>query len=64
MKKTSILLASTIMILAVIVAIVGVTAAWFGNQYIYNEVIDVSSANPENGEGANSDNGNDSSAGN
>ena len=49
MKKTSILLASTIMILAVIVAIVGVTAAWFGNQYIYNEVIDVSSANPENG---------------
>lgn len=49
MKKTSILLASTIMILAVIVAIVGVTAAWFGNQYTYNEVIDVSSANPENG---------------
>ena len=37
------------MILAVIVAIVGVTAAWFGNQYTYNEVIDVSSANPENG---------------
>ena len=49
MKKTSILLASTIMILAVIVAIVGVTAAWFGNQYTYSEVIDVSSANPENG---------------
>ena len=49
MKKTSILLASTVMILAVIVAIVGVTAAWFGNQYTYNEVIDVSSANPENG---------------
>ena len=49
MKKTSILLASTIMILAVIVAIVGVTAAWFGNQYTYNEVVDVSSANPENG---------------
>lgn len=37
------------MILAVIVAIVGVTAAWFGNQYTYSEVIDVSSANPENG---------------
>lgn len=48
MKKTSILLASSIMILAVIVAIVGVTAAWFGNQYIYNGAVEVSSANPEN----------------
>ena len=48
MKKTSILLASTVMILAVIVAIVGVTAAWFGNQYTYNRIVEVSSANPEN----------------
>jgi hypothetical protein len=48
MKKTSILLASSIMILAVIVAIIGVTAAWFGNQYTYNGTVGVSSANPEN----------------
>lgn len=48
MKKTSILLASTVMILAVIVAIVGVTAAWFGNQYTYNRIVEVSSHNPEN----------------
>ncbi|MBR2956272.1 MAG: hypothetical protein IKC54_03655 [Clostridia bacterium] len=49
MKKTSILLASTVMVLAVIVAIVGVTAAWFGNQYFYNGAVEVSSANPSNG---------------
>lgn len=48
MKKTSILLASSIMILAVIVAIVGVTAAWFGNQYTYNGVVNVSSEDPKN----------------
>lgn len=48
MKKTSILLASSIMILAVIVAIVGVTAAWFGNQYTYNGAVEVSSHNPDN----------------
>lgn len=36
------------MVLAVIVAIVGVTAAWFGNQYTYNGAVEVSSANPEN----------------
>ena len=48
MKKTSILLASSIMILAVIVAIVGVTAAWFGNQYTYNGSVEVSSHNPDN----------------
>ncbi len=48
MKKTSILLASSIMILAVIVAVVGVTAAWFGNQYTYEGTVGVSSANPEN----------------
>ena len=48
MKKTSILLASTIMILAVIVAIVGVTAAWFGNQYTYSGVVNVSSEDPKN----------------
>lgn len=48
MKRTSILLASSIMILAVIVAIVGVTAAWFGNQYTYNGVVNVSSEDPKN----------------
>ncbi len=48
MKKTSILLASSIMILAVIVAVVGVTAAWFGTLYKFDGVVEVSSKNPTN----------------
>lgn len=48
MKKSSFFLSTSIMTLALIVAIVGVTAAWFGDVSEYSDTIDVSSKNPEN----------------
>ncbi len=48
MKKTSLFVAASIMVLAVIVAVVGVTAAWFGDIREYRDTVEVSSADPEN----------------
>ena len=48
MKKSSFFLSTSIMTLALIVAIVGVTAAWFGDASPVDKTIDVSSKNPEN----------------
>ena len=48
MKKSSFFLSTSIMTLALIVAIVGVTAAWFGDSSEYRDTIDVSSNNPDN----------------
>ena len=49
MKKSSFIFATSIMTLALIVAIVGVTAAWFGDLFEYrSQTISVSSTNPEN----------------
>lgn len=46
MKKSSILIASAIMCLAVIVGIVGVTAAWFGNTLKLSDTVVISSTQP------------------
>ena len=49
MKKSSLIFATSIMTLALIVAIVGVTAAWFGDIFEYrSQTISVTSTNPEN----------------
>ena len=49
MKKSSFFLGISIMTLALIVAVVGVTAAWFGDIYDYRDgPIDVTSAKPQN----------------
>ena len=49
MKKSSFIFATLVMTLALIVAIVGVTAAWFGDIFDYrSDIISVTSRNPEN----------------
>lgn len=48
MKKISLFVTASIVVLAVIVAIVGVTAAWFGDITEYRDTVEVSSADPEN----------------
>ena len=49
MKKSSFFIGISIMTLALIVAVVGVTAAWFGDIYDYRDgPIDVTSAKPQN----------------
>ena len=49
MKKSSFFIAVSVMTLALVVAVVGITAAWFGDTYDYRDgPINVSSANPKN----------------
>ena len=49
MKKSSFFIAVSVMTLALVVAVVGITAAWFGDTFDYRDgPINVSSANPKN----------------